>query len=96
MTDLDVLMAEIEAQTQTIGLADLNPMQRRAVEDYRDARVSYWQEVKKFEVTRSLGGVFVYMIVGVPGDEGTAALTVRGYYHILVGPRGKIRVISED
>lgn len=96
MTELDQLLAEIEAQTVVIGLADLNPMQRRAVEDYRDAKVWDWHEIKRFEVTRSMGGVFVYLVTGVPGDEGTAAITVRRYHHIVVGPRGKIKILSKD
>lgn len=96
MDELDTLLEEMKAQTVVIGLEDLNPMQREAVEAYRDRRVGDWQEIKKFEITRTCGGVYVYMVVGVPGDEGTAAVIVRRYHHIAVGPRGKIKILSED
>lgn len=96
MDELEDLLAEIKANTKDIGLADLNPMQRRAVEDYRDRRVLDWQETKTFEITRSMGGIFLYMVVGAVGDEGTAAIIMRRYYHVIVGPRGKIKVLSES
>lgn len=96
MNALDELMAEFEAHTMVIDMDDLNPMQRRAVEDFRRANILPWQEAKKFEITRTFGGTYVYVVVGVPGDEGTAALVVRRYYHFVVGPRGKIKMLSED
>lgn len=95
MDELEDLLAEIRANTKVISLADLNPMQRRAVEDFRDRRVLDWQETKQFELTRSMGGIFLYMIVGSIGDEGTAAMILRRYHHIVVGPRGKIKILSD-
>ena len=91
MTDLDTLLAEMEATRVELTEADLNDAQRKALHRCLTANVRRHHEVKKLEITSSshAGFVYVYCVAGLAGDEGTAAeLFARSGFHICLGPRG--------
>lgn len=96
MTDLDMLLAEIEAERISLSEADLSDSQRKAMRKAIDRHTWSHHEIKKLEITSSChaGFVYVYCVAGVAGDEGTAAeLFARSGFHACIGPRGGIKYL---
>jgi hypothetical protein len=97
MTDLDQLIAEMEAATVEITLDDLNPAQRRAADNLISSVTFLDFEIKKLSVTRfdNRRSVTVYVETGLAGDEGTmAAIFGRLERHVTIGSRGGVKSLS--
>lgn len=91
MDALDALLAEMNALTVEITLADLNPAQRKAADRLIDVREKH--EIKKLSITRfdTSRAVTLYVETGMIGDEGTlAALFARTTVHARIGSRGGV------
>jgi len=96
MTDLDALLAEIEAERVDLTESDLSATQRKALTKAIAATVLSFHEIKKLKITSSshAGFVYVYCVAGLAGDEGTAAeLFARSGFHACIGPRGGIKYL---
>jgi len=97
MTDLDQLIAEMEAATVEISINDLNSAQRRAADNLISSVTFGDFETKKLSVTRfnNRRSVTVYIESGLPNDEGTmASIFGRLERHVTIGPRGAVKNIS--
>lgn len=95
MLDIENLLAEIEAEKEYITPADLNPMQKKALDKFVERMLLGRYETKKFRMYRLYGRVTVSMITGSPNDDGNALSFYRRYPLFNIGPRGKIEAISE-
>jgi hypothetical protein len=94
MTDLDALIAEMNALTVEVSLGDLNPAQRAVAE--RLTRVDDIHEIKRLSITRFDGrpSVTLYVETGRIGDEGTlASIIARDTTHVAIGPRGGVKYL---
>ena len=97
MTDLDILLAEMEAATKTVTLDDLTAAQRKAAERIIAKTTGSRKEIKTLKISRYNGYSYVtlYVEAGLPGDENTlAALFARNTAHVQVGPRGGVTNIA--
>ena len=96
MTDLETLLAEIEADRVKLTVDGLTAVQRKALDKATAKTVRSWHEIKKLEITSSshAGYVYVYCVGGLAGDEGTAAeLFARSGFHACIGPRGGVKYL---
>ena len=96
MTDLDILLAEIEADRVNVAADDLTPVQRKALDKAIARTVRARHEIKKLEITRSRhdGYVYVYCVAGLAKDEGTyAEFFARSGFHACIGPRGGVKYL---
>ena len=96
MTDLDILLAEIEAARVELTAEDLTAVQRKALDKAIAKHVRRFHEIKKLDITTSshAGFVYVYCVAGLTGDEGTAAeLFARSGFHACIGPRGGVKYL---
>lgn len=96
MTDLGIILAEIEASRVELSKDDLNAAQRKAFDKCVNQHIRAHHEIKKLEITNSAhaGFVYVYCVAGLAGDEGTAAeLFARSGFHACIGPRGGIKFL---
>ena len=96
MTDLETLLAEIEADRVKLTVDGLTAVQRKALDKATAKTVHSWHEIKKLEITSSshAGYVYVYCVGGLAGDEGTAAeLFTRSGFHACIGPRGGVKYL---
>jgi len=97
MTDLDILIAEMEAATKVVTLDDLTTAQRKAAERVIAHTVGSRKEIKTLKMTRYNGYSYVtlYVEAGLPDDEHTlAAIFARDEAHVQVGPRGGVTNIA--
>jgi hypothetical protein len=96
MTDLDNLLAELEAARVELTADSLTAAQRKALDKAIAKGVLRHHEIKKLEITSSIhaGYVYVYCVAGLVGDEGTAAeLFARSGFHACIGPRGGVKYL---
>lgn len=96
MTDLDLLLAEIEAERVYLTRDDLTASQCKGLDKAITKGVRRHHEIKKLEITTSIhaGFVYVYCVAGLVGDEGTAAeLFARSGFHACIGPRGGVKYL---
>jgi hypothetical protein len=96
MTDLDILLAEIEAERAYLTREQLTAVQRKALDKSIAKGVRRHHEIKTLEITTSshAGFVYVYCVAGLAGDEGTAAeLFARSGFHACIGPRGGVKYL---
>lgn len=94
MTDLDTLLAEMEAATKVVTLNDLNDTQRKAAERVIANTVGGHKEIKTLKISRfnDYSYVTLYVEAGLPNDEGTyASIFARDKTHVEIGPRGGIK-----
>jgi hypothetical protein len=92
MTDLDALLAEIEADTKVVTLDDLTAAQRKAAEGVIAKTVGQRKEISRYD-GRSY--VTLYVEAGLANDEHTlAAIFARDEAHVQIGPRGGVTNIS--
>jgi hypothetical protein len=93
MTDLDQILAEIEAARVELTADDLNVSQRKALKKLIALHVRSFHEIKKLDIhTTGHGYVYVYCVAGIEGDEGTAAeLFARTGFHVCLGSRGGVK-----
>lgn len=97
MTDLDTLLAEMEAATKTVTLDDLGTAQRKAAERVIAKVVGERKEIKKLTIHRFADNRYVtlYVEAGLPNDEGTlAAIFARDEAHVTVGINGGVKSIA--
>jgi hypothetical protein len=97
MTDLDALLAEIEADTKVVTLDDLTAAQRKAAEGVIAKTVGQRKEIKTLKISRYDGRSYVtlYVEAGLANDEHTlAAIFARDEAHVQIGPRGGVTNIS--
>lgn len=96
MTELDTLLAEIEAARVELTANDLTPVQRKALDKAIARTVRPRHEIKKLEITTSVhaGYVYVYCVAGLAKDEGTyAEFFARSRFHACIGPRGGVKYL---
>lgn len=83
----------------------MNKAQKKAIEWVRQeiekleitrmSRYGSEYEFKRFEITEQDGYVFVISETGLVGDEGTmASIFARTKRHIMVGKRGRLRLLN--
>lgn len=97
MTDLDTLLAEMEAATKIVTLDDLTAAQRKAAERIIAKTAGNRKEIKTLRISRYNGNSYVtlYVEAGLPNDEGTlASIFARDTVHVHVGPRGGVTDIG--
>ena len=97
MTDLDALLAEMEAATKTVTLDDLGSAQRKAAERVIAKVAGDRKEIKKLTIHRFADNRYVtlYVEAGLPNDEGTlAAIFARDEAHVQVGINGGVKSIA--
>lgn len=96
MTELDILLAEVEAQRVQLQASDLSSSQSKAMKHAIARNVFHRHEIKKLEITTYSDSRYVYVscVAGLPGDEGTAAeIFCRSGFHACIGPRGGIKYL---
>jgi hypothetical protein len=96
MTDLNLILAEIEAEKVHLTADDLTVTQRKSLNHAIDRKVRPHHEIKTLEITNSrhAGFVYVYCVAGRVGDEGTAAeFFARSGFHARIGPRGGVKYL---
>lgn len=97
MTDLDILLAEMEAATKIVTLDDLTAAQRKAAERVIAKTLGQRKEIKTLKISRfsDYSYVTLYVEAGLPNDEGTyASIFARDVAHVQVGPRGGVTNIA--
>jgi hypothetical protein len=97
MTDIDALLAEIDAATKTVTLDDLTAAQREAAERIIAKTAGNRKEIKTLRISRYDNNSYVtlYVEAGLPNDEKTlASIFCRDTAHVQVGPRGGVTNIS--
>ena len=97
MTDLNTLLAEMEAATKVVTLDDLTAAQRKAAERVIAETVGSYKEIKTLRISRynDYSYVTLYVEAGLPDDEGTyAAIFARDEAHVQIGPRGGVTNIA--
>ena len=96
MTELEILLAEMENQRVQLQASDLSSSQTKAIKRAISRKVRPRHEIKKLEIDAYADSryVYVYCVAGLPGDEGTAAeIFCRSGFHACIGPRGGIKYL---